>query len=276
MPCGVAHRRSCDGHVGAEQVARDPERERAGDAVQHHREQQHAQVAVDAQRTPHRARAGAARESDEERQRAGGRCQRVGGDQVGLVDDVRERRGEAGEQEAVDRQARQDQHEQAGAVDVGTDRDREQPDQSDPDEVRPGQHLAPRPAVQEHPDEGSEHAERQQHEGQTAGDRPRRGCALGGEHDVRRQRDLEHAVGELAGEPDREQPTEPRPAQQVHEVAQGRHGAVVAGVIGRSRADPLAAAGSPYGADGSSYFPGKRRSPREGSRGERKIRCIPW
>ena len=99
----------------------------------------------------------------------GGRGERVGGDQVVGVHHVRQRRGQPGEQEAVDREAARISAEQqpARATSACT-ATASTSDQPDAHEVRPGQHLPARPAVEQHADERPEHAERQQHDGQRA------------------------------------------------------------------------------------------------------------
>jgi hypothetical protein len=212
--------------VRPEQVAGDAQGERPGHGVQHGGGDQDADVAVRAQPLPPDPGAGAERQTDEEGERPGRRGEGVRGDQVAAVHHVRQRRGQPGQQEPVDRQRGEDQPEQRRPAPPRVDRQRQHPDQPDPHEVRPGQHLAPRPAVEEHPDERTEHAERQQHHGECARDRGGARLPLGREHDVRRERHLEHAVGELAGDTDGEQPSKPPAAQQVREVAEGGHAVI--------------------------------------------------
>jgi hypothetical protein len=87
--------------------------------------------------------------------------------------------------------------------------ERQQQHEPHADEVGPGEHLAARPPVEEDADEGAERAERQEHDRQRPGDGGRRRRLLRGEDHVGRQGHLEHAVRELAGDPDGEQLSEP-------------------------------------------------------------------
>ena len=101
------------------------------------------------------------------------------------------------------------------------------------------QHLAPPPAVQEHPGERPDHRERNQQRGERLRDVGGRGLLLRGEHHVRGQRDLEHPVPALRRQPNREQPPEIPPPQQRPQIPDEPHACTVtAGPVENPRPAP--------------------------------------
>ena len=100
-----------------------------------------------------RAHASARRQPDDERERAGGRRQRVRGDEVHGPHGVRERRRQPGEEEPVDRQAEQHDGVEHRVRQVRRDHHGHHRDDPDPREVRPGEHLPAGPPVEQHPGE---------------------------------------------------------------------------------------------------------------------------
>ncbi len=150
VPDRLAHRGRASREVRAEQVARDPQRQRPGDAVERGGRGPAPRRRRRPEGRPHRAGPRCRAPSPTRNASVpGGRGERVGGDQVLVGHDVRQRGREPGEQEPVHREAGQDHREQRGAPDVGVHGGGEREHQADPDEVRPGQHLAARPPVQE-------------------------------------------------------------------------------------------------------------------------------
>ncbi len=152
VPDRLAHRGARLVEVRPEQVARDAQRERPRHAVQHRGDRQHADVAVQ-----RRARSS----------RSGRRCRRarpirnasvpaVGVSALAVIRSsgsttCGSEADKPGEQEAVDREAGQDQPEQHRPAEVGVHGEREHARPcATRDEVRPGQHLPARPPVQQH------------------------------------------------------------------------------------------------------------------------------
>jgi hypothetical protein len=214
------------GDVGPELPPAEPQREQGRDEVDGGRRTENGEIGVGQQL---HSRTGAA--ADEEGGRAGRRGDRVGHHQLVGVDNVRQSRGQPGEQEPVHPEGEQhsqveretsvaksndcadDQH-QDGAGDVGAEQD-----------------LPPRPPVEQHAGERPEHRVRQQSHREQPRNRRRIRRPLRREQHVRRQRDLEHTVAELRAEPDGEQPPEVTPPQQPAQIPDELHACTVATTI---------------------------------------------
>ena len=77
----------------------------------------------------------------------------------------------------------------------------------------------PGPAVEQHPGEGRDQAERQEQDGEAHGDSSRGRSPLGGEEDDPDEPDLEQPVGDLSDQPDAQQRAEG--AGSAKQTAQG-------------------------------------------------------
>ena len=157
-------------------------------------------------------------EADRGRDRAAGRAQRVAGDQLLRLDDVRLGGRLRGQEEPVDRGDQQRGRVERHALDPGRDLDRDDADQQAAQHVGPEQHPLPPPAVQQHAGERPDERVRQQQHGERAGDLGRVAGALRAEQHHPGQARLEHPIGALAGQPGAVEPAEVRPAQH---LAQG-------------------------------------------------------
>ena len=155
--------------------------------------------------------------------RAAGGDDRVRGHQQVAVDDVRQGRGEAGQQEPVDREGGQDQDEERQPDVVVRDEDGDEDQQDGADEVADHEGHPPRPAVEEDADERAEDRERQQDRREAGGDGAGVRRALRGEEHRGDEGDLEDAVRELGQESHREQPAEPAVAQQGAQISEEGH-----------------------------------------------------
>ena len=193
--------RDAQGEARAEHEARgrDDEEDRVRRVVGHDPAQDQPQRGPDAG-------------ADQDSRGADGGHHRVGDHVLLGVDGVRQRGRQRSEQEPV--QAHREQHvavedhlDPRGPQPGGHQRGQRQREHR-PAHVDDDQDLPPRPAVQHHADERPQHREGQQGDGQHGGDGDGVGLAFGGEEDVGRQPDLQHAIAGLGGHPDGEQAAE--------------------------------------------------------------------
>ena len=224
MPDRLARPGCLDVEVRTEQVRRDPGREQRGRHVDAGGCDQDHDIAGSAERRRAGANPGAGREPGHERQGAAGRRDGVGHHQLALATTCGRPADRAASRNRLMTEFDQDESEQHRPGDVGGNdyRQRQRPARTRArlDEY---EHLAAGPPVQEHADEGSEDAERQQHGGKAPAIAPGVRRPLRREQDVGGERHLEDAVTELAGDPDREQPAEAAAAEQMTEVAEETH-----------------------------------------------------
>ena len=215
-----------------------------GHAVQHRRGQQHP-TSPSRRALPRAADAGAHPEADAQRQRAGRRGQRVGGHQLLGAHHVRQRRRtarRAGTGSPTGRPGPAPNstgpRRSAGTATAST---ATSPTRTKFDQASTWRRDHRSSST---PTNGPSTLNGSSTTASAAAIATGDGCSLGREDDVRRQRHLEHAVGQLAGDPDREEPAEPGRA------AGARGGGA------RSWADPPRPAACSPGACGNRHTPG--------------------
>ena len=164
--------------VGAEQTGGHPGGEQGGRRVGTRREHQHERVGA-VTGAHHLAHAISDKAARDRRQGATGGADGVGHHQLVGGYDVGQARAEPGQEEPVDRQCRQNRHDQHRADDTG--RDHRCDGQHDQRAHRIGyeQHLTAAPAVQDHPGERADQGVGQHGHRERTGRSAGRGGSLG-------------------------------------------------------------------------------------------------
>ena len=172
-------------------------------------------------------------------QRAAGRRDGVRRDEHLAGHDVGQPRGQAGEEEPVDGEGREDEEVEGDADLVARHEEGDDEEQDGAHEVADREDLPARPPVEEHADEGTEDGEGQEDGREAGGDGARARGPFGGEQDGRGQGDLEDTVRGLGQQPHREEPAEAAEAHQDGEVPEEGHAAQPKGASGRRCAGPI-------------------------------------